>query len=121
DGIVVDFSKYFNQIIELDLENRWVSVQPGVVRDELNAYLKPFGLMYGPETSTANRAMIGGMVGNNSSGLHSIKWGDARSQLLAANVLLDDGSTIVMEALDQNVVSDKMSIKNREGEIYRGI
>jgi len=73
-GIVVDVSKYFNKILQLNAEEKWVIVQPGVIRDDLNAHLKPFGLMFGPETSTASRAMIGGMVGNNSCGLHSIVW-----------------------------------------------
>jgi FAD/FMN-containing dehydrogenase len=68
NGIVVDVSKHFTQILEFNKEERWVRVQPGVVRDELNRFLKPHGLFFSPITSTANRAMIGGMVGNNSSG-----------------------------------------------------
>ena len=92
DGIVVDISKYFNEIIELNVQEKWVRVQPGVIRDDLNHYLASFGLMFGPETSTANRAMIGGMIGNNSCGLHSIVWGTVRDHLIAANVLLSDGS-----------------------------
>src|SRR5665647_2157383 len=68
NGIIVDVSKNFTQIIELNKEEHWVRVQPGVIRDELNLFLKPHGLFFGPETSTANRAMIGGMVGNNSCG-----------------------------------------------------
>ena len=67
-GIVVDVSKHFTKILELNKEEGWVRVEPGVVRDELNLFLKPHGLFFGPETSTANRAMIGGMVGNNSCG-----------------------------------------------------
>jgi FAD/FMN-containing dehydrogenase len=72
NGIVVDVSKTFTKIIEINVEERWVRVQPGVIRDELNLFLKPHGLFFGPETSTANRAMIGGMVGNNSCGSNSI-------------------------------------------------
>ena len=67
-GIVIDISRFFNQILEVNQEEKWARVQPGVIRDDLNAYLKPFGLMFGPETSTASRAMVGGMIGNNSSG-----------------------------------------------------
>src|SRR5690606_11715113 len=78
-GIIIDVSKHFNKILEINQEERWVRVQPGVIRDDLNAFLKGYGLMFGPETSTASRAMIGGMIGNNSSGLHSIVWGDTRS------------------------------------------
>src|SRR5882757_10440506 len=81
-GIVVDVSKYFTQILELNTKERWVRVQPGVIRDELNMFLKPHGLLFGPETSTANRAMIGGMVGNNSCGSNSIVYRSTREHLL---------------------------------------
>ncbi len=118
-GIVVDVSKYFNQVLEVNVEERWVRVQPGVIRDDLNAYLRPYGLMFGPETSTASRAMVGGMVGNNSCGLHSIVWGDTRSHLLSANVLLDDASEVVFEALDESALFDKLKLTSREGDIYR--
>ena len=91
-GIIVDISKYFTQILEVNVQEKWVRVQPGVIRDDLNAYLKPLGLMFGPETSTANRAMIGGMIGNNSSGLHSIIWGDTRANLLELQIILRDGT-----------------------------
>src|SRR5262245_2314954 len=64
-GIIVDVSKNFTQVLEFSQEEKWVRVQPGVIRDELNMFLKPYGFLFGPETSTANRAMIGGMVGNN--------------------------------------------------------
>ncbi|MEO6220851.1 MAG: FAD-binding oxidoreductase, partial [Ginsengibacter sp.] len=70
--IIVDVSKNFTKIIELNEKEYWVRVQPGVIRDELNMFLKPYGLFFGPETSTANRAMMGGMVGNNSCGSNSI-------------------------------------------------
>src|SRR5690606_19729000 len=106
-GIVVDVSKHFNQVLEVNVAERWVRVQPGVIRDDLNAYLRPYGLMFGPETSTANRAMIGGMVGNNSCGLHSIVWGDTRSHLRSANVLLDDASEVVFEALNEQTLFGK--------------
>ena len=73
DGIVVDVSKHFTNILEFDERHKTITVQPGVVRDELNLFLKPYGLFFGPNTSTSNRCMIGGMVGNNSSGSTSIK------------------------------------------------
>ena len=91
-----------DQIIEVNKSEKWVRVQPGVIRDDLNAYLKPFGLMFGPETSTANRAMIGGMVGNNSCGLHSIIWGDTRENLLETQVLLSDGSQVTFKNLSKS-------------------
>jgi FAD/FMN-containing dehydrogenase/Fe-S oxidoreductase len=97
-GVVVDVSKHFTEILELNVEERWVRVQPGVVRDELNKYLKPFGLLFGPETSTANRAMIGGMVGNNSCGSNSVVYGSTREHLLEAKALLADGSEAIFRA-----------------------
>lgn len=118
-GIIMDISRYFNHIIELNVEEQWVRVQPGVIRDDLNNYLKPFGLMFGPETSTASRAMIGGMIGNNSSGLHSIVWGDTRHNLISANVILDDCSEVAFETLDEAAYFKKLLLTGREGDIYR--
>src|ERR1044071_7670565 len=91
-GIVVDVSKHFTRIIELNKEERWVRVEPGVIRDELNMFLKAHGLFFGPETSTANRAMIGGMVGNNSCGSNSIVYRSTREHLVEVKALLSDGS-----------------------------
>lgn len=118
-GIIMDVSRHFNAIIELNVEEHWVRVQPGVIRDDLNSYLKPFGLMFGPETSTASRAMIGGMIGNNSSGLHSIVWGDTRHNLISANVLLDDSSEVTFESIDEASYFKKLLLPDREGDIYR--
>lgn len=120
-GIVVDVSRFFNQILEVNVEEQWARVQPGVIRDDLNAYLRPYGLMFGPETSTASRAMIGGMIGNNSSGLHSILWGDTRENLLAAKVLLDDANLVEFSDLSEAEFFSKLALKTREGEIYRDI
>jgi len=92
NGLVVDVSKHFTQILDLNKEEKWIRVQPGVVRDDLNRFLKPHGLFFGPETSTANRAMIGGMVGNNSCGSNSVVYGSTREHLLEAEVVLSDGT-----------------------------
>jgi FAD/FMN-containing dehydrogenase/Fe-S oxidoreductase len=94
-GIVVDISKHFGGILEVNAVEKWVRVQPGVIRDDLNKHLAPYGLLFGPETSTASRAMIGGMIGNNSCGLHSIIWGATRDHLLEVKALLSDGSEAV--------------------------
>lgn len=117
-GLVVDMSKHFNKMIEVNLEERWCRVQPGVIRDDLNHYLKGFGLMYGPETSTANRAMIGGMVGNNSCGLHSIVWGSARDHLLEAKVVLSDGSIAVWGPTNLQEAQQQPGL---EGQLYRAM
>lgn len=118
NGVVVDISKYFNQIIEVNQTEKWVRVQPGVIRDDLNAYLKPYGLMFGPETSTASRAMIGGMVGNNSCGLHSIVWGSVRDHLITANVVLSDGSEAILEAKNDLKSEANNQLENK---IYQSV
>lgn len=120
-GIVVDVSKYFNRILELNAEERWVKVQPGVVRDELNLYLKPFGLYFGPETSTANRAMIGGMVGNNSCGSNSLIYGSTREHTLEIKALLSDGSAVDFKALEFEEFIKKCEGGSLENELYRNI
>lgn len=94
-GIVADVSRYMNKIIEVNSQERWVRVEPGVVLDELNSALEPYGLFFAPETSTSNRCCIGGMVGNNSCGSHSLAYGSTRDHLLEAKVILSDGSTAV--------------------------
>ena len=92
NGLVVDVSKYLNRILEINPDERWVRVQPGVIRDELNQFLRPYGLYFGPETSTANRAMIGGMVGNNSCGSNSVVYRATREHTLSVKAILSDGS-----------------------------
>jgi len=120
-GIVVDVSKHFTQILEINTVEQWVRVQPGVVRDELNVFLKPYGLMFGPETSTANRAMIGGMVGNNSCGSNSIIYHSTREHTLAIKALLSDGSEVAFKALQFEEFINKCSGTTLEAEIYRNI
>ena len=117
-GIVVDISKYFDKVLEINEEEKWVRVQPGVIRDDLNVILKPYGLMFGPETSTSNRAMIGGMIGNNSCGLHSIVWGDTRDNLLEAKVLLSNGSETEFRKITKENFFKKVYEQTSEGKLY---
>ncbi|MBQ6748902.1 MAG: FAD-binding protein [Paludibacteraceae bacterium] len=91
-GIVVDVSRYMNRILSIDPERRIARVQPGVVRDELNIALRPYGLFFSPETSTSNRCCIGGMVGNNSCGTHSLVYGSTRHHVVGLRVMLADGT-----------------------------
>jgi FAD/FMN-containing dehydrogenase/Fe-S oxidoreductase len=121
NGIVVDVSKYFTRIIELNKEQNWVRVEPGVIRDELNMFLKPHGLFFGPETSTANRAMIGGMVGNNSCGSNSVVFRSTREHLLEVKALLSDGSEAEFKSLNIDEFHQKCESKNLEGSIYRSV
>jgi len=118
-GIVVDVSKNFTRILELNKEERWVRVQPGVIRDELNLFLRPHGLLFGPETSTANRAMIGGMVGNNSCGSNSVVYRSTREHLLEVKALLSDGSEATFHALSPDEFHAKCEEKSLEGSLYR--
>jgi FAD/FMN-containing dehydrogenase/Fe-S oxidoreductase len=118
NGIVVDVSRTFTKILEINAEERWVRVQPGVVRDELNMVLKPYGLYFGPETSTANRAMIGGMVGNNSCGSNSVVYGSTREHLLEVKALLADGSEAVFGPLPKHSEGKFLPTEGLEGAIY---
>ena len=121
NGIVVDASKYMNAILEVNTRERWVRVQPGVVRDELNMFLKPYGLFFGPNTSTANRATIAGMVGNNSSGSTSIIYGSTREHVLELKTILSDGSETKFENLDKIQFHDILKKGNLESKIYQHI
>jgi len=98
-GIVVDISKHWNKILEINAEERWARVQPGVVRDELNIALKPYGLFFSPETSTSNRCCIGGMFGNNSCGTHSLVYGSTRHHVIACKGILSDGTSFDTQKL----------------------
>lgn len=121
-GIVVDVSRNFTRILELNEEEHWVRVEPGVIRDELNRFLKSYGLQFGPETSTSNRAQIGGMVGNNSCGSNSVIYGTTREHLLEVKALLSDGSEVVFKALDQAAFEEKCHSENKlEAAIYQNI
>lgn len=113
-GIVVDVSKHFTKILEINPEERWIRVQPGVVRDELNQFLKPYGLYFGPETSTANRAMIGGMVGNNSCGSNSVVYRATREHTLSVTVLLADGTEAEFGPMASNEFSEQLELASRK-------
>ncbi|NND63675.1 MAG: FAD-binding protein [Flavobacteriaceae bacterium] len=119
EGIIVDVSKHFTQILELNVEAKVVKVQPGVIRDELNAYLEPHGLFFGPNTSTSNRCMIGGMVGNNSSGTTSIKYGVTRDKVTHIRGILSNGDVLVSSEISKSEFEAKTKQKNLEGVIYQ--
>src|SRR6478735_30543 len=119
NGIIADVSKHFTRILELNVEEKWVRVQPGVIRDELNMFLQPHGLFFGPETSTANRAMIGGMVGNNSCGSNSVVYRSTREHLLEVKTLLSDGSETEFKSLSIDDFHQKCEGDTLEANIYR--
>jgi FAD/FMN-containing dehydrogenase/Fe-S oxidoreductase len=119
DGIVVDMSKFFTKIIDLDVKAKTVWVQPGVIRDQLNDYLKPFGLFFSPNTSTTNRCTIGGMLGNNSSGTTSIQYGVTRDKVLEIKTVLSDGSQVIFKSVSNQEVLEKQKLKTLEGKVYK--
>src|SRR5690606_19303190 len=86
EAVHIDFSKYMNQILETNIEEQWVRVQPGVVQDQLGRHLRPLGFQFGPATSSASRATLGGMVGNNSAGSHSILYGKTIDHVIELKV-----------------------------------
>lgn len=122
-GIVVDVSRHFTKILSLDAAKRTVRVQPGVIRNELNAFLKPHGLLFGPETSTANRAMLGGMFGNNSCGSNSVVYGSTRDHVISARGFLSDGSEVTFGPLTEKEFEAKCNgpADKLETRIYRKI
>ncbi len=120
-GIVVDVSRHFTRIGELNKSEKWVWVQPGVIRDELNMFLDEHNLLFGPETSTANRAMIGGMIGNNSCGSNSVVYGSTRDHLLEVEGFLSDGSRVIFRDLTRDEFDVKCKLDSLEGHLYRRI
>ncbi len=119
DGMVVDMSRYFTKIIGVDTEKKTVTVQPGVIRDDLNRFLKPYGLFFGPNTSTSNRCMLGGMVGNNSSGTTSIQYGVTRDKVVEIHAVLSDESTVIFSEISAMEFRRKKELNTLEGSIYK--
>ncbi|WP_299715765.1 FAD-binding and (Fe-S)-binding domain-containing protein [uncultured Tenacibaculum sp.] len=121
DGIIVDVSKHFTNILAFDEKNKTITVEPGIIRDDLNRFLKPYGLFFGPNTSTSNRCMIGGMVGNNSSGSTSIRYGVTRDKVIAIDALLSDGSKATFSEISSQEFRKKTTQDDLEGKIYKSI
>ncbi|MCD4734850.1 MAG: FAD-binding oxidoreductase, partial [Bacteroidales bacterium] len=120
-GIIADVSKYMTRILEINEHEKWVRVEPGVVLDELNKEIEPLGLFFGPETSTSNRCMIGGMVGNNSCVAHSLVYGSTREHTSSVKCLLHDGSEVEFSPLSRQEFNQKCLLETLEGDLYRNI
>jgi FAD/FMN-containing dehydrogenase/Fe-S oxidoreductase len=118
-AVVLDYSVHLNQVLEVNQEELWARVQPGVVQDVLNQHLKPAGLLFGPDTSTSSRATLGGMIGNNSGGSHSIAYGLTIDHLIELTALLSDGSRAVFGEITPQAFAEKLNLSGLEGEIYR--
>ena len=119
ESMILDFSKYMNQILEFNESERWVIVQPGLVRDELNRFLADYGLQFAPDPATSSRANIGGMIGNNSSGTKSILYGKTIDHVLETKVILADSTVLNFNSQSPAEFLAKQSESSREGEIYR--
>jgi FAD/FMN-containing dehydrogenase/Fe-S oxidoreductase len=120
-AIVLDFSKYMNKVLEVNQEELWCRVQPGLVQDELNAHVRPRGLLFGPDTSTSNRATIGGMIGNNSAGAHSLAYGKTLDHVVELTAFLSDGSEVALKDVSGAELETKSKAKTLEGQIYRSV
>jgi FAD/FMN-containing dehydrogenase/Fe-S oxidoreductase len=118
DGLQVDTSKYYNRILEVNTEQRWVRVQPGIVLDDLNAHLKPHGLRFAPDISTASRATVGGMMANNSSGARSVLYGKTIDHVLEQEVVLADGSVVQFRSMSPEEVDGKSAGPSLEARCY---
>jgi FAD/FMN-containing dehydrogenase/Fe-S oxidoreductase len=120
-AVVLDFSKYMNRILEVNPEAGWARVQPGLVRNELANALAPRKMVFGPETSTGNRATIGGMIGNNSSGARSIVFGKTVDNTISVRALLAGGEAVTFESLGGEEVAARARKEGPEGVLYRRI
>jgi len=120
-ALVLDFSPSMNQVLEVNAEEGWARVQPGLVQDELNHHVRSRGLLFGPDTSTSNRATLGGMMGNNSGGSHSIAYGLTVDHVLEVTALLADGTRVVFGELEPAAFEAKCRLPGSEGGIYREV
>ena len=120
-ALVIDFTRSMHNVLEVNVEERWARVQPGVVQDELNHHVRPLGLLFGPDTSTSNRATLGGMMGNNSGGSHSIAYGLTVDHVLEIHALLADGTEVVFGEVTPAEFETKCRVPGLEGQIYREV
>jgi FAD/FMN-containing dehydrogenase/Fe-S oxidoreductase len=120
-GLIVDTSKYLNAILELNVQERWVRVEPGVVLDELNTHLRPHGLRFAPDVSTASRATIGGMMANNSSGARSVMYGKTVDHVIEQEVVLSDGSEATFAPVTDAELASKCVGDTLEARCYRTV
>ena len=121
EAVVLDLTRHMNQVVELNVAEKWVRVQPGIVLDELNAYLRPYNLQFGPDPASSNRAAMGGIVSNNSTGSHSILYGMTTDHVLGMNVILSDGTTAEFKGLTAVQLAQHQQKAGLEGQIYRQI
>src|SRR4030095_16647374 len=120
-GLVLDTSKYLNHVLEINLDDRWARVEPGVVLDDLNLALRPHGLRFAPDVSSASRATLGGMMANNSSGARSVLYGKTIDHVLEQHVVLADGSVAHFRSLNALELDERCGRESLEGACYREV
>ena len=120
-GVILDVSRFMTELVEINTEEEWAEAEPGVIRDTLNRQAARHGLLFGPDTATSNRCMIGGMIGNNSAGSFSIKYKSTREHVMEIEAVLSDGSVAVFKSLTSEELEDKLQHQTLEGDIYRGM
>lgn len=121
EAVILDVSKHLTRVLELNLDEGWVRVEPGLVCGELNALLKQHGVHFAPDPATENRANIGGMIANNSAGMRSVRYGMTIDHVLEVDLALATGEVLHLAPLDAVQLSAKCNLEDREGEIYRGV
>ena len=120
-AIVLDFSKYLNNVLEVNADEQWARVQPGIILEQLTRQMSPHGLQYAPDPTTANRACVGGGIGNNTCGAHSVIYGKTLDHIRELDVVLSDGSTAHFGPLDAPQLESRLSGTGLESDIYRGV
>ena len=120
-GLVIDASKYLNRVLEVNPEERWAQVEPGIVLDNLNHALEPHGVFFAPDVATASRATVGGMLGNNSAGVRSVRYGRTVEHVLEMEIVLATGEELYLREMNSRELEAKCGQRDREGEIYRTV
>ena len=121
EALIIDMTRHLDQVLEVNAEEKWARVQPGLVLDELNLHLKPLGLKYGPDPASSDRAAIGGIVGNNATGSHSIVYGMSADHVLETSVILSDGSLATFGPLEAEALEQRQQQSGLEGDVYRRV
>ena len=119
EALILDHSKFMRDVVEVCPEESWARVEPGIVYDVLGAHLKPYGLRFGPETATSNRANLGGMVGNNSAGARSLIYGKTVENILEVKAILSDGTPVTFGPVPRSELPKKTEGDGLEAAIYR--
>ena len=121
ESIILDFSRYMRDVIEINADEGWVRTQPGIILDELNQILAPHNVLFAPDPSTSSRGNVGGALGNNSCGAHSIMWGKTVDNVHELDVILSNGDTATFGQLNGDSLEAKMRGGTFEGDIYRSL